>query len=78
MLTESERQSCLFASHVSKVVLADRDETVGSQVAALLRDKGFEAEFVACDVSNEAAVNAMMGVAQGIGGEKIDTLVNVA
>jgi hypothetical protein len=52
-------------------VLADRDETVGSQVAALLRDKGFEAEFVACDVSNEAAVNAMIGVARGSAVKKL-------
>ena len=63
--------ACLFASHV-RLCWPTATKRWG------LRSQPCSGTKVACYVSNEAAVNAMIGVAQGIGGEKIDTLVNVA
>jgi NAD(P)-dependent dehydrogenase (short-subunit alcohol dehydrogenase family) len=53
----------LFAQQDAKVVLADRDETRGKNVAAAIEANGGSAEFIATDVTDEKAIEAMVDLA---------------
>ena len=53
----------LFAQEGAKVVLADRDEPRGKQVAAAIDSQGGGAQFIATDVTDEKAIEAMVGLA---------------
>jgi NAD(P)-dependent dehydrogenase (short-subunit alcohol dehydrogenase family) len=53
----------LFAQEGAKVVLADRDEIRGNNVAAAIKANGGIAEFIATDVTDEKAIEAMVGLA---------------
>jgi len=50
----------VFAREGAKVVIADVNEEAGRATEKELRDQGFEAFFVRCDVSNEEDVKAMI------------------
>lgn len=50
----------VFAQEGAKVVIADINEVAGRETEKELRDQGFEAFFVRCDVSNEEDVKAMI------------------
>lgn len=49
-----------FAAAGAKVVVADRDAVNGQGTADLVHDAGGDATFVACDVTDEASVAAMV------------------
>lgn len=49
-----------YAMQGARVVLADRDEEKGAAAAASLRQDGYEAMFVHCDVRSEDAILALM------------------
>ena len=67
----------LFAHEGAKVVLADRDETRGRNLAAAIRANDGIAEFIATDVTDEKAIEAMVGLAvEKWGG--LDGAVNAA
>jgi NAD(P)-dependent dehydrogenase (short-subunit alcohol dehydrogenase family) len=53
----------LFAQQGAKVVLADRDETRGKSVTASIEADGGSAEFIATDVTDEKAIEAMVDLA---------------
>lgn len=53
----------LFVQKGAKVVLADRDEARGKEVAAAIKSNGGSAEFIATDVTDEKAIEAMVGLA---------------
>jgi NAD(P)-dependent dehydrogenase (short-subunit alcohol dehydrogenase family) len=53
----------LFAQQGAKVVLADRDQARGMNVAAAVKASGGSAEFIATDVTDEKAVEAMVDLA---------------
>jgi NAD(P)-dependent dehydrogenase (short-subunit alcohol dehydrogenase family) len=67
----------LFAQEGAKVILMARREDEGRAVEAAIRAEGGEATFIACDVGNEAGVNAAIEKAAGIYGT-IDILFNNA
>jgi NAD(P)-dependent dehydrogenase (short-subunit alcohol dehydrogenase family) len=50
----------LFSEQGAKVVLADRDEHRGRSVAAAIETNGGQAEFIATDVTEEKAIEAMV------------------
>jgi len=52
-----------FAEEGARLVLADVAEEAGEKAAASIRDGGGEALFVACDVGDRKAVEAMVGAA---------------
>lgn len=51
----------IFAAHGCNVVLASRGETDGRAAEKQLRDAGFNARFIACDVRDESAMEALVG-----------------
>ena len=53
----------LFSKQGAKVVLADRDQTRGRNVAAAVNAGGGVAEFIATDVTDERAIEAMVDLA---------------
>jgi len=53
----------LFAQQGAKVVLADRDQVRGRNVAAAVTAGGGAAEFIATDVTDEKAIGAMVDLA---------------
>jgi NAD(P)-dependent dehydrogenase (short-subunit alcohol dehydrogenase family) len=53
----------VFAQAGAKVVLADLDETRGKTVAAAIKAEGGSAEFIATDVTDEKAIQAMVDLA---------------
>ena len=53
----------LFSKEGAKVVLADRDQIRGRNVAAAVNSSGGVAEFIATDVTDEKAVEAMVELA---------------
>jgi NAD(P)-dependent dehydrogenase (short-subunit alcohol dehydrogenase family) len=53
----------LFAKEGAKVVLADRDQIRGRNVAAAVNSSGGVAEFIATDVTDEKAIEAMVELA---------------
>jgi NAD(P)-dependent dehydrogenase (short-subunit alcohol dehydrogenase family) len=67
----------LFAQQGAKLVLADRDQARGEEVAAMVNANGGLAEFITTDVTEEQAIEAMVGLAVGkFGG--LDGAVNGA
>ncbi len=52
-----------FAAEGARIVLADIAEEAGEKAAAKIRDGGGEAIFVACDVGDKKAVEALVGAA---------------
>lgn len=67
----------VLAEEGARVALADWDEQVGRETTAEMSESGAEAIFIACDVSNEEQVKAMIDrVVDEFGG--IDILVNNA
>lgn len=67
----------VFAERGAKVVIVDWDEETGEKTAQELSDAGHEVLFVACDVSQEDQVKAMVQKAMDAYG-RIDVLVNNA
>lgn len=67
----------VFAEEGAQVVLAERREEAGEQVAQAIRDAGGAARFVRCDVSVEADVRAMVDETLRAYG-RVDVLVNNA
>ncbi|MCM3494978.1 glucose 1-dehydrogenase [Paenibacillus lactis] len=66
-----------YASRGAQVVLSDIDETRGEETAAALREQGFTALFVLCDVRKEEDIRHLMNEAvKQFGG--IDILINNA
>jgi len=67
----------LFGQRGAQVAVLELDAATGSRVAAEMRSKGSDAEFVPCDVTQEAAVGtAFARVVERFG--KLDILVNNA
>ncbi|MEU6561499.1 SDR family NAD(P)-dependent oxidoreductase [Nocardia nova] len=72
------RAICLrMAEEGARVIIADRDEDNGRRVEAEIRAAGGTANFVATDVSDTAAIDAMVAETLEING-RIDILVNNA
>ncbi|GIO91605.1 MULTISPECIES: SDR family NAD(P)-dependent oxidoreductase [Paenibacillus] len=66
-----------YASRGAQVVLSDINETRGEETAAALREQGFTALFVPCDVRKEEDIRHLMNEAvKQFGG--IDILINNA
>src|ERR1700730_8421193 len=53
----------LFSQQGAKVVLADRDQARGRNVAAAVKASGGGAEFIATDVTDEKSIEAMVDLA---------------
>ncbi|MBM7564028.1 SDR family NAD(P)-dependent oxidoreductase [Paenibacillus sacheonensis] len=66
-----------LASEGASVVMTGRRADVGAAAAAALREAGFDAAFIAGDVSDEASVAAMFGELERLHG-RLDILVNNA
>jgi NAD(P)-dependent dehydrogenase (short-subunit alcohol dehydrogenase family) len=72
------RATCeLFAEEGAAVVVAERDEARGSEVAAAIAARGGRSQFVPTDVADEASIQAMAAAAESTFG-RIDILVNNA
>ena len=72
------RATCeLFAEEGATVVVAERDETSGREVAQGIVGRGGRALFVQTDVANEASIVAMVAATEKAFG-RIDILVNNA
>lgn len=67
----------VFAQKGAKVAVVARDAKAGEQTAEEIRHKGGQAIFIACDVSNEEQVKAMVQKTLDTYGQ-IDILVNNA
>lgn len=67
-----------LAAAGADVVLTARDTAALEEVASEVRKLGREAHVVACDVTDEAQVKAMVAKALDAFGGRIDILVNVA
>jgi 3-oxoacyl-[acyl-carrier protein] reductase len=67
-----------LAREGADLVLTARDTTALEEVASEVRALGSEAHVVACDVTDEAQVKAMVETARGVFDGRIDILVNVA
>jgi len=67
-----------LAREGADIVLTARDTTALETVAAEVRALGREAHVVACDVTDEAQVSAMVAHALEVFAGRIDILVNVA
>ncbi|WP_157215222.1 glucose 1-dehydrogenase [Flavisphingomonas formosensis] len=67
----------LFAARGAKVVVSDVSAKAGEETVAQIKAKGGEASFVACDVSDEAQVKAMVAHAVSTYG-RLDHAVNNA
>jgi NAD(P)-dependent dehydrogenase (short-subunit alcohol dehydrogenase family) len=72
-----QRTAALFARAGAKVALAGRDEAKGSAVLETLTAAGAEAMFVACDVTDSAAMERVVAEAVGRFG-RIDCAFNNA
>ena len=66
-----------FAAEGARIVLADKDEANGHEVAKAIVKEGGEAVFCLCDVGNEADVQAALDTAARTYG-KLDIVVNNA
>jgi len=72
------RASCrLFAAEGARVAVVDRVVEAGEETVALIRDAGGEATFVAADVADAAAVEAMVTTTVATYG-RLDVLFNNA
>jgi NAD(P)-dependent dehydrogenase (short-subunit alcohol dehydrogenase family) len=67
----------MFAAQGARVVVAEYNETAGSETVSLVRAAGGEATFVRTDVANEAAAEAMVDHALATYG-RLDCLYNNA
>jgi 3-oxoacyl-[acyl-carrier protein] reductase len=67
-----------LAREGADVVLAARDKAALEEVAETVRGLGRQAHVVACDVTDEPQVAAMVATALDVFGGRIDILVNVA
>lgn len=67
----------VFANHGCRVVLASRGGERGRAAEAELRQAGFEALFIACDVRDEAAIKALVEKSVAHFG-RLDCIVNNA
>ncbi|MFQ5775353.1 MAG: SDR family NAD(P)-dependent oxidoreductase [Kiloniellaceae bacterium] len=67
-----------LAREGADLVLAARDTAALEEVAGEVRALGREAHVVACDITDEAKVKAMVETAKEVFGGRIDILVNVA
>ncbi|MCY4070655.1 MAG: SDR family NAD(P)-dependent oxidoreductase [Chloroflexi bacterium] len=67
----------VLAAQGARVIIAELDPESGARVAAEIRDVGFEATYVACDVREEDSIKSMVDAAIGYC-KKIDILVNNA
>ncbi len=67
----------VLAEEGAKVVISDLASSSGSESAALLQQKGYQAEFIACDISKRDQVNSLFIEAKQRFGE-IDIIVNNA
>ena len=67
----------IFAQHGARVVIADHDEPAGKAAAGQLTAAGHTAEFIRCDVTNEADMVAAVQFAVDRFGQ-LDCLVNNA
>jgi 3-oxoacyl-[acyl-carrier protein] reductase len=67
----------VFAEAGYRVAMADVDRAAGEQAAAEMQAKGAEAEFVPCDVADEAQVAAAVAACTGRWG-RLDFLFNNA
>ena len=66
-----------LGSEGAAVLVADRRTDLGTEITEVLRERGGEAKFFACDVAEEDQVQAMVGAAFSMRG-RIDVLVNNA
>ena len=66
-----------FAAEGARIVLADKDEANGHEVAKAIVKEGGQAAFCLCDVGNEADVQAALDTAARTYG-KLDIVVNNA
>ena len=66
-----------FAAEGARIVLADKDEANGHEVAKAIVKEGGEAAFCLCEVGNEADVQAALDTAARTYG-KLDIVVNNA
>lgn len=66
-----------FAEEGAAVIMAARNEKTGVEVESELREKGLNASFIACDVSNRESVEALKRQVQERYG-RLDILVNNA
>ena len=72
------RATCeLFAEEGAAVVVAERDEATGREVAQRIVSRGGQALFVLTDVANDASIQAMVAATEAAFG-RIDILVNNA
>ena len=67
----------LFAEEGAAVIVAERDEATGREVAQGIIGRGGRAQFVRTDVANEASIQAMAAASEKAFG-RIDILVNNA
>lgn len=67
----------VLAEEGAKVVISDLASSSGSESAALLQQKGYQVEFIACDISKRDQVNSLFIEAKQRFGE-IDIIVNNA
>lgn len=66
-----------FAEEGARVIIADCDEEAGAEAAEVLRDKGGEVQFVACDVAERLDVHNLVASALEAH-DRIDILINNA
>ncbi|WP_373652910.1 MULTISPECIES: SDR family NAD(P)-dependent oxidoreductase [unclassified Schlesneria] len=72
------RATCeLFAEEGARVVIAERDEASGREVAAAITQRGGQALFVPTDVGDESSIQRMAAAIEDAFG-KLDILVNNA
>ncbi|HEY0984548.1 SDR family NAD(P)-dependent oxidoreductase [Schlesneria sp.] len=72
------RATCeLFAEEGARVVIAERDEASGREVAAAITQRGGQALFVPTDVGDESSIQRMAAAVEDAFG-KLDILVNNA
>jgi NAD(P)-dependent dehydrogenase (short-subunit alcohol dehydrogenase family) len=72
------RATCeLFAEEGAAIVVAERDDTTGNDVAKGIQSRGGRAVFVPTDVADEASIQGMAAAAESAFG-RIDILVNNA
>jgi NAD(P)-dependent dehydrogenase (short-subunit alcohol dehydrogenase family) len=67
----------IFAAHGCKVVIASRGDVDGRAAEKKLRDAGFNALFIACDVRDESAMQALVSQTVDHFG-RLDCIVNNA
>lgn len=77
MCLENQEAAKLFASEGAKVIVADFQETVGRETAAMITELGGNALFLQVDVSDRESVQNMVETVMASYGQ-IDILINNA